>query len=103
MDFTLRHVFTGGHVFKADVISEAEKAKRNKSSDLYQQRGFAFAPLVRVVTSLGVCGPDLLRFVWAVADHAVRYAFDLPLDVYLSISQPESTVSSNDGAKKQMG
>ena len=76
MDFTLRHVFTGGHVFKADVISEAEKAKRNKYADLYQQRGFAFAPLV--VTSLGVCGPDLLRFFWAVADHAARYAFGFP-------------------------
>ena len=101
MDFTLRHVFTGEHVFKADVISEAEKAKRNKYADLYQQRGFAFAPLV--VTSLGVCGPDLLRFLWAVADHAARYAFDLPLDVYLSISPPASNVSSNDGAKKQMG
>ena len=40
MDFTLQHVFTGGHVFKADVISEAEKAKRNKLeyADLYQQQ-----------------------------------------------------------------
>ena len=57
MCFTLRHVFTGDHVFKADVISEAEKAKQNKYADLYQQLGFAFAPLV--VTSLGVCGPDL--------------------------------------------
>ena len=102
MDFTLLHVFTGGHVFKAGVISEAEKAKRNKLeyADLYQHRGFAFAPLV--VTSLAVCGPDLLHFLWAVADHAARYAFDLPLDVYHSISQPASTVSSNDGAKKQM-
>ena len=64
---------------------------------IYQQQGFAFAPLV--VTCLGVCGPDLLCFLWAVADHAARYAFDLPLDVYLSISQPASTL--NHGAKKQ--
>ena len=86
MDFTLCHVFTGGHSFKADVISNAEKLKRRKYTDLYQQRGFAFAPLV--ASSFGVCGPDLLRFLWAVADHAARYAYDLPLDVYLSLSQP---------------
>ena len=51
-----------------------------------------------------VCGPDLLRFWWAqaVADHAALYAFDLPLDVYLSISQPASTVSSNDMAKSNV-
>ena len=70
MNFTLQHVFTGEHVFnlKADVILEAEKANQNKYTDLYQRLGFAFAPLV--VTSLGVCGPDLLCFLWAVADHA---------------------------------
>jgi hypothetical protein len=28
MDFTLRRVLMGEHVFKADVVSEAEKAKR---------------------------------------------------------------------------
>ena len=77
MDFTLRHVFTSEHIFKADVLSDAEKAKRRKYADLYRQRGFAFAPLV--ASTLGVCGPDLLRFLWAVADHAARYAFDVPL------------------------
>ena len=64
------------------------KLKRRKYTDLYQQRGFAFAPLVARANSFGVCGPDLLLFLRAVADHAARYAYDLPLDVYLSLSQP---------------
>ena len=98
MDFTLRHVFTGSHVYKPDVISEAEKLKRQKYVDSYQQRGFAFAPLV--ATTLGVFGPDLLRFLWAVADHAARYAFDLPLDVYLSLSQPSTDVSERTSEKE---
>ena len=88
MEFALCHVFTGGHSFKADAISNAEKLKQQKYTDLYQQLGFAFAPLV--ASSFGVCGPDLLRFLWAVADHAARYAYGLPLDVYLSLSQPSS-------------
>ena len=43
MDFTLWRVLKGGHVLKADVILEAEKAKRNEDADLYEQQGFAFA------------------------------------------------------------
>jgi hypothetical protein len=34
-----------------------------------------------------------LCFLWAVADHAARYAFDLPLDVYLSKSQPITNIA----------
>jgi hypothetical protein len=101
MDFTLRHVFTAEHIFKANAISHAETAKRQKYSDPYHQRGFAFAPLV--ASTLGVCGPDLLRFLWAVADHAARYAFDLPLDVYLSLSQPSTSLSQSAEEKKKIG
>ena len=41
-----------------------------------------------MANSWGVCGPDLLRFLWAVADHAARNAYSLPLDRILTLSQP---------------
>ena len=49
-----------------------EKAKQAKYTDLYRVRAFVFAPLV--TNSWGVLGPDVLRFLWAVADHAARNA-----------------------------
>ena len=87
MDVQLGHVFqTNGHVFKPSSIREMEASKRRKYTDPYRAIGFAFAPLV--ANSWGVCGPDLLRFLWAVADHAARNAHSLPLDRILTLSQP---------------
>ena len=69
MDVKLGHVFaTDTHAPKPSSIRDMEQAKRGKYTDLYRDRGFAFAPLV--INSWGVFGPDLLRFLWAVADHA---------------------------------
>jgi hypothetical protein len=31
-----------------------------------------------VANSWGVCGPDLIRFLWAIADHAARYHLSMP-------------------------
>ena len=87
MDVQLGHVFrTKDHVFKPSSIREMETSKRRKYADSYRAIGFAFAPLV--ANSWGVCGPDLLRFLWAVADHAARNAHSLPLDRILTLSQP---------------
>ena len=87
MDVQLGHVFaTGNHVFKSSSIKDMETHKRGKYTDAYRAIGFAFAPLV--ANSWGVCGPDLLRFLWAVADHAARNAHSLPLDSILTVSQP---------------
>ena len=88
MDVKLGHVFaTDTHAPKPSSIRDMEQAKRGKYTDLYRDRGFAFAPLV--INSWGVFGPDLLRFLWAIADHAARNAMSLPLDrLSSSLSQP---------------
>ena len=71
-----------GHVFKThihELKSSSINAWKNASgetgtdSDLYHAVVFAFAPLV--AHSWGVCRPDLLRFLWAVAGHAARNAY----------------------------
>ena len=90
MDVQLGHVFaTHAHVLKPETLRSMELAKRRKYSAPYRTRGFAFAPLV--INSWGVLGPDLLRFLWAVADHAARNALSFPLDYYSSLSQPPSS------------
>ena len=77
------------HVLKPQTLQSLERAKRAKHTDLYRVRGFAFAPLV--TNSWGVLGPDVLRFLWAVADHAARNALSFPLDHYSSLSPPSSS------------
>ena len=90
LDVQLGHVFaTQGHVLKPQTLQSMERAKRVKYTDLYRARGFAFAPLV--TNSWGVLGPDVLRFLWAVADHAARNALSFPLDFYSSLSPPSSS------------
>ena len=87
MDVQLGHVFkTHIHELKTSSIKDMETRKRRQYTDAYRAIGFAFAPLV--ANSWGVCGPDLLRFLWAVADHAARNAYSLPLDRILTLSQP---------------
>jgi hypothetical protein len=95
MDVKLGHVFdTDSHTPKPRSIRDMERAKRGKYTDLYRVCGFAFAPLV--VNTWGVFGPDLLRFLWAVADHAARNALSLPFDgLSQSLSQPPSSVSDS--------
>ena len=90
LDVQLGHVFaTQGHVLKPQTLQSMERAKRVKYTDLYRARGFAFAPLV--TNSWGVLGPDVLRFLWAVADHAARNALSFPIDFYSSLSPPSSS------------
>ena len=87
MDVQLGHVFkTHIHELKTSSTKDMETRKRRQYTDAYRAIGFAFAHLV--ANSWGVCGPDLLRFLWAVADHAARNAYSLPLDRILTLSQP---------------
>ena len=53
-----------------------ETEKRRKYSAGYRDKGYAFAPMV--ANSWGVCGPDLIRFLWAIADHAARHHLSMP-------------------------
>ena len=70
MDFELGHTFTSSHQFKPQNIANMELQKRSKYLSAYHDAGLAFAPLVS--NSLGQFGPDLLRFLWGLADHAAR-------------------------------
>ncbi len=47
-----------------------ENQKRAKYHPDYHDQGLAFAPLV--CNSLGQIGPDLQKFLWALADHAAE-------------------------------
>ena len=90
LDVQLGHVFaTQTHSLKPQSLRSMETAKRTKYTDLYCARCFALAPLV--ANSWGVLGPDTLRFLWAVADHAARNALSFPLDYYSSLSPPSSS------------
>ena len=53
-----------------------EAGKRRKFRSPYRQQGHGFAPMV--TNSWGVCGPDMLRFLWAIADNAARCHYGLP-------------------------
>jgi hypothetical protein len=70
MDFELGHTYTSLHRFKPNSLALMEQQKRNKYLSAYHDQGLAFAPLV--ANSLGQLGPDLLRFLWCLADHAAR-------------------------------
>ena len=47
-----------------------ERHKCAKYLSDYHAQGYAFAPLV--CNSLGQLGPDFVRFLWRLADHAAR-------------------------------
>ena len=77
MDVRLGHTFTtANHVCKPKCIATMETEKRSKYSTGYRDKGYAFAPMV--ANSWGVCGPDLIRFLWAIADHAARHCLSMP-------------------------
>jgi hypothetical protein len=77
MDVRLGHTFTtANHVCKPKCIATMETEKRTKYSTGYRDKGYAFAPMV--ANSWGVCGPDLIRFLWAIADHAARHHLSMP-------------------------
>ena len=78
MDYELRHVYSSTHAFKPNNLLSMESAKRSLYRVSYRDQGFAFAPLVS--NSLGQVGPDFLRFLWGLAEHAARNSVHVPLD-----------------------
>ena len=73
MDVSLVHVYDGNHKFKTSNIRDTEQRKRCKYADFYQRQGFAFAPMI--CNTLGECGPDMLHFLWNLADRSARHHF----------------------------
>ena len=78
MDYELGHVYSSTHAFKPNNLLSMESAKRSLYRVSYRDQGFAFAPLVS--NSLGQVGPDFLRFLWGLAEHAARNSVHVPLD-----------------------
>ena len=92
MDVTLGHVYeTSGHSPKPNSLRDAENRKRTKYEAGYRRQGYAFAPLA--CTSLGQCGPDLLCWLWILADTSLSSAAVLMLLVPKTIP----TTSNNSG------
>ena len=78
MDFELGHTYRLDHSLKPDTLDRMKTTKRGRYCPAYHDIGLAFAPLV--CNSFGQLGPDFLRFLWALADHAARNCVHLPLD-----------------------
>ena len=95
MDVRIGHTFTTAHLIKKHSIRDMESAKRAKYRCQYQAQGYAFAPIV--FNSWGETGPDALRLLWAVADHAARYHLAMPeADCHVL---PHSSLSSAQDAQ----
>ena len=67
-DVTIGHSFDQAHCFKTKTLQTMEESKRLKYAEHYRQQKVpvAFAPMV--ANSLGQCGPDLLQFIWNLAE-----------------------------------
>ena len=70
MDFELGHTYHANRAFKQHNLRVMERHKCAKYLSDYHAQGYAFAPLV--CNSLGQLGPDFVRFLWRLADHAAR-------------------------------
>ena len=58
---------------KPAILRDSEQRKRNKYADFYQRQGYAFAPMI--CDTLGQCGPDMLQFLWNLADRSAKHHF----------------------------
>lgn len=95
MDVRLGHTFsTEGHTIKKNTIKIMEQSKRTKFGTLYREKGYAFAPMV--ANTWGNLGPDLLRLMWAVADHAARYHLAIPQHEVRALPQECLTLSQDE-------
>ena len=79
LDFVLGHTYNSRHKLKRDTLTVMEEHKCRHYSQKYHEQGYAFAPLV--ANSFGQLGPEFLRFLWTLADHAARNYIPVPLPV----------------------
>ena len=89
MDVTIGHTFDQAHRFKTKTLQTMEASKRLKYAEHYRRQRLAFAPMV--ANSLGQCGPDLLQFIWNLADHDAKLnqGFSTENTISLSSQQEE--------------
>ena len=88
LDFVLGHTHTNTHVLKRDTLVAMEELKCSHYTPKYHEQGLAFAPLA--ANSFGQLGPEFLRFLWALADHAARNYVPVPLPVLPSLADADT-------------
>jgi hypothetical protein len=95
-NFITGHVFDTNHHFKRNNTNSMETRKIKKYAEHYQQQRFAFALIV--ANTLGQCGPDCLKFLWILADHAVKTQQHPDTD-YVGQEHPTSAHSTSSTAE----
>jgi hypothetical protein len=98
-DVTLVHPFTSRHQLKDDSLADAEARKNRAYKADYHAHGFAFAPLA--CNSFGQQGPDLLRYLWLIADrHAQRTCSGLVPSSVFPVPEAHCSASASVSAFK---
>ena len=89
MDVTIGHTFDLAHRFKARTLQVMESSKRRKYDlHCFRQR-LAFAPML--ANTLGQCGPDLLQFIWTLADHNAQLHLGFSVKTAHDLSTQQDT------------
>ena len=98
-DVTLVHPFDSRHQLKKDSLADAEARKNRLYKADYHAHGCAFAPLA--CNSFGQQGPDLLRYLWLVADrHAQRQCSGLVSSSVVPVTDVQQSASASVSAFK---
>jgi len=92
MDFTLGHTYSSYHVLKEHTLETLQDEKVAFYKQKYNDLGWAFAPLV--ANSFGQFGPELLRFLWALSDHAARSRVPVPQPIIPVLGAPAALAAA---------
>jgi hypothetical protein len=84
MDVTIGHTYNMVHGFKPNNIRAMDISRQYKYDYHYLRQRLAFAPMV--ANTLGQCGPDLLQFLWNLADHHTRLNLGFSIETTNSLS-----------------
>ncbi len=88
MDVTIGHTYNMVHDLKPNNLRIMETTKRYKYDYHFLRQRLAFAPMV--ANTLGQCGPDLLQFLWNLADHHARLNLGFSIETTSNLSTQQS-------------
>ncbi len=88
MDITIGHTCTAAHHFKPHSLQTMESTKRRKYSQRYTRQGLAFAPTV--ANTLGQFGPDLIQFLWNLANRHAQLTCGFNTETAVNISHEQA-------------
>jgi hypothetical protein len=106
VDVTISHTYSIVHDFKPNNLRIMETTKLCKYDYHYLRQRLAFAPMV--ANTLGQCGPDLLQFLWNLADHHTRLNLGFSIEttnnpVTCPRNKAWTTASSEDSSTMRIG